>query len=118
MLNTNNSISFGGAIRITRFKNKSNYTASIINTSLTDDRLLKLTANAISKKGKDFSSVEDRLAAPFARLIELITGEKIKIGEQRKFISNSDNQIIFQDKVPHINGESVTITLDERLDLE
>ncbi len=118
MLNTNNSISFSGKISITRFKNKSNYTTSTTYTSLTDDRLLKLTANAISNKGKSFKAIENSLAAPFARLIELISGEKIKIGEQRKFISNGDNQIIFQDKVPHLDGESVSITFDERLDLE
>lgn len=117
MLNTNNNVSFGGKVSITRFKNASNYSTTTIRTSLMNDRLIKLTANSIVKDGKTYKPVTDIIASPFARLIEMITGEKIKIGEQRKYMSNMGNQIVFQDKTPRIDGESVIIDLDERLDI-
>lgn len=117
MLNTTNNVSFSGKVTVTKFKNPMNYTRTTLNTSLTDDRLIKLTANSIIKNGEKHKPIENRFAAPFARLIEMITGKKINLGEQRKFMSNMDNQIIFQDKYPKTDGESIIIDLDERLDI-
>lgn len=117
MLNKIDSTSFSGKVTITHFENANTYKSFIRNTSLIEDRLIKLTADSICKVKGQTQPVENKLAAPFAKLIKLITGNGLKNNEQQKVMTVFDKQIVFADKYPRLDGTSVVIDFDERIDL-
>jgi len=108
--NMNISPSFQGQIKVSTFTKAGKEVIKHFPTTPAQDALIKRVSNSMSVNGILRNPITNETARDFTTLIETITGKKLRVTRQEKFMTNMHkDHVSYGDAIPENGGVFVKV---------